>query len=685
MLTLNTKIERLASVGPSVKKTLNKLGIFYLEDLFFHLPFRYIDFTQKIPIGQAQVGQMVTLQGQLVSIASRRSFRSRLSFTEATLVDNTGEIKLIWFNQPYLAKQFKEGNQIIVAGKIDRFKTNQLTNPYFEIIDQENNSETGKIIPIYHLTAGITNLRLLKLVKLAYQSVQPMFVELIADKLLSKFKLPNLTEAISELHFPKSTSAINKARLRVAVEDVLPQQVAAQIKQKALDSSTAPDIKTDVEFIKSIIQELPWDLTNAQKRATWDILQDLSAGKPMNRLLEGDVGSGKTVVAMLAAAMTNQAGFQTLILAPTEILAKQHYKTFQKLLPQYAGQIGLLTSGIVLSGKNSASKDQWWEDAQSEQLGIMVGTHALLKQDLSLNKLGLIIIDEQHRFGVGQRAFLGKQHQSDMVPHLLSMSATPIPRTLALSLFGGLQISQLKSLPTGRQRITTQLFSESQRQTAYKKIASEIADGRQIFIITPKVEETDSAVKSVKAEYERLQKLFPKNRLGLVYGGLKSADKELVMNQFAEGKLDILVATTVIEIGIDVPNATVILIEGAENFGLAQLHQLRGRVGRGQHPSYCFLFTTDDQHLDNERLKSFETITDGFVLAEHDLAQRGFGDLFGQDQSGFNFRYPKFITLEALKLSQEIATDMLLLPANDEHKAQLIKLTKPYLEQVHLE
>ncbi len=685
MLTLNTKIERLASVGPSVKKTLNKLGIFYLEDLFFHLPFRYIDFTQKIPIGQAQVGQMVTLQGQLVSIASRRSFRSRLSFTEATLVDNTGEIKLIWFNQPYLAKQFKEGNQIIVAGKIDRFKTNQLTNPYFEIIDQENNSETGKIIPIYHLTAGITNLRLLKLVKLAYQSVQPKFVELITDKLLSKFKLPNLTEAISELHFPKSTSAINKARLRVAVEDVLPQQVATQIKQKALDSSTAPDIKTDVKFIKSIIQELPWDLTNAQKRATWDILQDLSAGKPMNRLLEGDVGSGKTVVAMLAAAMTNQAGFQTLILAPTEILAKQHYETFQKLLPQYAGQIGLLTSGIVLSGKNSASKDQWWEDAQSEQLGIMVGTHALLKQDLSLNKLGLIIIDEQHRFGVGQRAFLSKQHQSDMVPHLLSMSATPIPRTLALSLFGGLQISQLKSLPAGRQRITTQLFSESQRQTAYKKIASEIADDRQIFIITPKVEETDSAVKSVKAEYERLQKLFPKNRLGLVYGGLKSADKELVMNQFAEGKLDILVATTVIEIGIDVPNATVILIEGAENFGLAQLHQLRGRVGRGQHPSYCFLFTTDDQHLDNERLKSFETITDGFVLAEHDLAQRGFGDLFGQDQSGFNFRYPKFITLEALKLSQEIATDMLLLPANDEHKAQLIKLTKPYLEQVHLE
>lgn len=685
MLTLNTKIERLASVGPSVKKTLNKLGIFYLEDLFYHLPFRYIDFTQKITIGQARVGQMVTIQGQLRKISSKRSFRSRLSFTEATLEDNSGEIKLIWFNQPYLAKQFKEGDQLIVAGKVDHFKSNQLTNPYFEIIGNGSDHETGKIIPIYHLTAGITNLRLLKLIRLAFESVQPQFTELINQKLLTKFKLPSLTTAIRELHFPSSNSEINHARLRIAIEDVLPQQVAAQIKQRALKASTAPNIPTDVEFIKSIISNLPWQLTNAQKRATWDILQDMSSGKPMNRLLEGDVGSGKTVVAMLAAAVTNQKGFQTLILAPTEILAKQHYETFQKLLPQYANQIGLITSGIVLSGKNVVSKNQWWNDAESEQLGIMIGTHALLKQNLSLKKLGLIIIDEQHRFGVGQRAFLGKQHQNDLVPHLLSMSATPIPRTLALSLFGGLQISQLKSLPTGRQKITTQLFSESQRQTAYKKIASEITAGRQVFIITPKVEETDTAVKSVKAEYERLQKLFPKNRLGLVYGGLKSADKELVMNQFAEGKLDILIATTVIEIGIDVPNATVILIEGAENFGLAQLHQLRGRVGRGQYPSFCFLFTTDDQHLDNERLKSFENITDGFILAEHDLQQRGFGDLFGQDQSGFNFRYPKFITMEALIISRDIAEQMLSVDSNINTNISFQTKVNQYLESIHTE
>lgn len=685
MLTLNTKIERLTSVGPSLKKTLNKLGIFYLEDLFFHFPFRYIDFNKKIAIGEARPEQMVTLRGQLSNINSRKSFRSRLSFTEATLSDNTGQIKLIWFNQPYLAKQLSEGQHIIVAGKVELYKTNQLTNPYFELIDSEANEESGKIIPIYHLTAGITNLRLLKLVKLAYEAVSPKFTDYLSPALINKHRLPALTEAVHQLHFPKSSQQIERARLRVAVDDVLPQQLAAQIKQQALANSQAPNIATDIEFIKHLVSELPWSLTNSQKRATWDILQDLASGKPMNRLLEGDVGSGKTVVAMIAAAMTNQAGFQTLILAPTEILAKQHYETFQKLLPQYTDQIGLLTSGIVLSGKQSVSKTDWWKDAESEKLGIMIGTHAILKQDLPLPKLGLIIIDEQHRFGVGQRAFLGKQHQGETIPHLLSMSATPIPRTLALSFFGGLQISQLQTLPTGRQKITTKLLNESGRTEAYKKIAAEISIGRQAFIITPKVEESESAIKSVKTEFERLQKLFPQFKLGLVYGGLKSTAKELVMKQFAKGELDILVATTVIEIGIDVPNATVILIEGAENFGLAQLHQVRGRVGRGQHPSFCYLFTTDDQHLDNDRLKIFETITDGFILAEHDLAQRGFGDLFGQEQSGFNFRYPKFITTEALKLSKEISERVLTLPDDNNYKQGLLKLAQPYLEQVHLE
>lgn len=684
MLTLNTKIERLTSVGPSLKKTLNNLGIFYIEDLFYHFPFRYIDFSQQIPIGKAEVGQMVTMQGQLSLVNARRSFRSRLSFTEAYLEDNTGRIKLIWFNQPYLSRQLHDADHIVVAGKIEHFKTNQLTNPYFEIMSPDQEL-SGKIIPIYHLTAGITNLRLLKLIKQAWESLEPSFSDFISKSILNKFRLPSLTQAIATLHFPRASQELTKARLRIAVEDVLPQQLAAQIKQLQLEQTKAPIITSDVDFIKSFLKTLPWELTNTQKRAIWDILQDLSLGSPMNRLLEGDVGSGKTIVALLSALMVEKSGFQTLILAPTEILAKQHYETFQRFAPQLAKQIGLITSGFVVAGTTPSNKTDFLEALSTNKLSIAIGTHALLSDNLHIPKLGLIIIDEQHRFGVGQRAFLGKQHGNQLAPHLLSMSATPIPRTLALSLFGNLKISQLKSLPKYRQTITTQLLSESERNLAYQKITSEVQSGRQAFIITPKVEETETAVKSVKAEYARLQKLFPKYNLGLVYGGMKSTDKEAAMNEFANNKTQILVATTVIEIGIDIPNATVMLIEGAENFGLAQLHQLRGRVGRGQFPSYCFLFTTDDEHLDNERLKIFGQISDGFVLAEHDLAQRGFGDLFGKDQSGFNFRFPKFITIEALKTSFEIAKTILSTDPELNDHPELAKLSAQYLETIHLE
>lgn len=685
MLTLNTKIERLISVGPALKKTLNKLGIFYIEDLFYHLPFRYIDFSKQIPIGKAQPGELVTLAGTVSQITARRSFRSRLAFTEAYLEDSTGQIRLMWFNQPYLAKQLQEGMQLIVAGKVEYYKQNQLTNPYFEALDTDQPA-SGKVLPIYHLTSGITNLRLAKLIKIAWQNTSKQFKDLLPPAIHNAFKLPSLPEALESLHFPKRSEDVRRAQFRIAIDDVLPQQLAAQIKQRALDSSAAPAIPTDIEFIKQVLAEFPFQLTNSQKRATWDILQDLAAGKPMNRLLEGDVGSGKTIVALLAALATSQAGFQTVILAPTEILAKQHYETFQKFTdPAWGAQVALLTSGFAQSGEGKLTKAQLTEQLTDNRINILIGTHAVLNEHFNMPKLGLIIIDEQHRFGVGQRAFLTKQHQGDLVPHLLSMSATPIPRTLALSLFGNLAISQLKTLPSNRQPIITKLLTERERRTAYQKIISEVAAGRQAFVITPKVEETNSDTKSVKAEFNRLQKLFPKLRLGLVYGGLKTADKDTVMGKFAAGQLDILVATTVIEIGIDIPNATVMLIEGAENFGLAQLHQLRGRVGRGNQQSYCYLFTTDDQHLDTGRLKIFEQTTDGFLLAEHDLAQRGFGDLFGKEQSGFQFRFPKFITMDALKTTRQIAINILDTDPTLAKHRELKQLAAGYLENIHTE
>lgn len=685
MFTLNTKIEHLPGIGPSIKKTLNHLGLFYIEDLLLHLPFRYIDFSKKIEIGKAQPAHMVTLEGQIRDVTARRSFKSHLQFTEAILEDHTGEIKLVWFNQPYLAKQLSNGDRIIAAGKVEYYKRNQLTNPYWEKLDDDNPAG-GKILPIYHLTKGITNLRLVKLIKLCWDNTILEFTELLSSPVLKKFKLKTLTDAVEQLHFPVNQEQISSARLRIAIDDCLPQQLASGLKQQAQAASQAPQLKNDVNAIKDAVSKLPFELTASQKRATWDILQDMTKGSPMNRLLQGDVGSGKTVVAWLVSFMTALDDYQTLLLAPTEILASQHFETFLKLAGPMGSQIGLLTRNFCKINNKEVSKEQFLTSLAQNKLKIVIGTHALLSDKIDVGRLGLIIIDEQHRFGVAQRAYLQKtQTTGPEIPHLLSMSATPIPRTLALSLFGNLKISELTQMPKNRQKITTQLFSEQSRNVAYTHIRKEIDQGRQVFIITPKVEESSTEVKSAKEEFERLQHIFPKYKLGLVYGNLAGEEKDRVMSEFSMGKLDILVATTVIEIGIDIPNATVILIEGAENFGLAQLHQLRGRVGRGSHPSYCYLFTTNEEQLETNRLKIFETTTDGFALANYDLKERGFGDLFGQQQSGFNFRFPEFVSIAALKLARDIADHVLKTDPDLVEHNTLKQLASPYLQTIHTE
>jgi ATP-dependent DNA helicase RecG len=683
MLTLNTKIERLSGVGPKLAKTLNKLGIFYIEDLLYHLPFRYLDFSQKTTTDKLETGQLVTIEGIVTEISSRRSFKSRLMFAEATLEDEQGSIKLMWFNQPYIAKQLSEGDKIIVSGKVEWYKDFQITNPYFEKVDSENTS--GKILPVYHLTAGITNFRITKMVQLAWDITKESITDYLSGSIQKAFHLPSIKTSLENLHFPSNQDLIERARFRIAVDDSLPQQLAATLKQQALDKSSAPKIEVNIELVKKFLADLPFTITNSQKRASWDIFQDLESGKPMNRLLEGDVGSGKTLVAALASLTVMHNNLQTIILAPTEILARQHFETFVKFFPKQKSQVALLTSSYSETGSGILTKIELAKTISDNDCKIIIGTHALLSEKLYFPNLSLIIIDEQHRFGVAQRAFLQKQHVKDTVPHLLSMSATPIPRTLALSLFGNLQISQINTIPKSRKSIITYLLAETKRGIAYKKIQDEIKAGRQAFIITPKVEESETEVKSVKQEFERLQKLFPKLKIGLVHGGQKSNQKEAVMNEFYQRKLDILVATTVIEIGIDVPNATVILIEGAENFGLAQLHQLRGRVGRGEHQSFCYLFTTEESQLETERLQIFESINDGFKLAEFDLQQRGFGNLFGTDQSGFHFRFPKFITIQALQKSREIA-EMILKqdPELTEHPL-LKEKAYTYLESIHTE
>ncbi|HEX3095912.1 MAG TPA: ATP-dependent DNA helicase RecG, partial [Patescibacteria group bacterium] len=550
------------------------------------------------------------------------------------------------FNQTYIAKQLKAGDEIILSGKVGRYKTLQLTNPAYELLREDaelNNSgvpinlHTGRLVPIYKRSDLIPLRTMRRLVKLCLPAASELedFVPKSAQK---KEKLLPIEEAVRFLHFPENDEQITEARYRIAVDDVLPQQLAVQMLKNALDESQGFAIHTDIEKVKLFLKTLPFTLTDSQKRATWDIFKDIESGKPMNRLLQGDVGSGKTIVAILASLQTAGAGLQTALLAPTEILAKQHYETFGEILGSSSG-IALLTRTFAIADGKEVSKAELLKLISKGKVQICIGTHALLQDKIEFKNLAFVIIDEQHRFGVGQRGWLfkmvgGKQSatKQQQAPHLLSMSATPIPRTLAMSMYADLAVSTLSQVPSGRKPVKTEVVPEEKRQQAYDFIRREAGDGRQAFIVTPRVEESEtSEVRSVKKEFARLQtEVFPDLKLGLLYGKMKGADKDKVMAEFAAGKLDILVTTSVIEIGIDIPKATSMIIEGSERFGLAQLHQLRGRVGRNNFDCYCFLFTTESSQADNHRLSALSKTNDGFVLAELDLKQRGFGDLFGK-------------------------------------------------------
>lgn len=673
--TLDSKISELPQVGASLTKAFHSIGVFSVTDLLYNFPSRYMDFRKTVKIGEIEIGDTVTVLGIVRNVKASPMFRSRLSISEITIEDDTGKIKVVWFNQPYITKALSVGDEIILSGKVTLYKTAQFTNPAYEIITQKSDGQekrevdtlehlhTGRLVPVYKKSDLIPLRTLRRLVKLCL----PLAVEL-PDYLTTlpyskKLNLVSLSKAIESLHFPETDESVNEARFRLALEDILPQQIAMEM-QKALREKTKTfAIHTDIEKVKLFLKTLPFELTPSQKRATWDIFQELETGKPMNRLLQGDVGSGKTMVAILAALQTAGNGFQTVVLAPTEILAKQHYETFLEIFGtpkksiRSSGGIALLTRSFALLDGQKITKEEVNQQLKSGTIKICIGTHALLQGKSSFKNLALLIIDEQHRFGVAQRSFL---LENKKVPHLLSMSATPIPRTLAMSLYADLSVSVLSHLPLGRRPVGTFVVSENDREKAYEYIRSEIKSGHQAFIVTPRVEDTTiSEVRSVKKEFARLQsEIFPKLRLGLLYGKMKSPDKDDIMVKMAEGDLDILVTTSVIEIGIDIPNATAMIIEGSERFGLAQLHQLRGRIGRSNLPSKCFLFTTEASHLDINRLQVLSKENDGFKLAELDLEERGFGDLFGKQQSGFTFRFPQFISVKALKAARKLAEEI---------------------------
>jgi len=623
-MNLETPIKE---AGPLLKKyssRLEKLGIKKIEDFFYHIPFRYEDYSLVSKIAEIQPGEIVTIKGEVTGIKNEYTKRWK-SLQKAKVADETGEIDIIWFNQPFIPKIIKKGDMVSLAGKVDWFKNKAiLQSPQYEALVKESESiHTARLVPIYNETRGISSKWLRRQISKVIKEQIQFVNEYIPDSILEKTGLIGLKPAIEQIHFPQSFEQAKKARARLAFDELFFLQLAALFRKAQWKSNFVGNPFSISKYKKNIeefLEKLPFDLTHAQKKAVKEVFKDLSSKKPMNRLLEGDVGSGKTVVASIAMFLAYLNGFQSAIMAPTEILAFQHFKTIDSLLSPFKVKVGIATGS-----KKENNKD----------CEILVGTHALLSKKINFKNLGLVVIDEQQRFGVEQRTVIRKKGKS---PHLLTMTATPIPRTIALTLYGDLDLSFLDEMPRGRKIVKTWLVPKEKREDAYKWITKQIIDSKgQVFIICPFIEESETmvTVKAAKKEFERLKKeVFSKQKLELLHGKLKAKEKDSILNKFKNGQANILVATPVVEVGIDIPNATIMVTEAADRFGLSQLHQLRGRVGRSDRQSYCLLFTESQNPGTIQRLKSMEKIYVGAQLAELDLKLRGPGEIYGTAQHG---------------------------------------------------
>ncbi len=656
-LNLNTPISLIPGIGYRYKDALNQRGIHKAKDLLFYFPFRYDDFSEIKKIKDLRLGEKVTIEATLKGIQKKESFRRRMVIIEGVVSDDSGSLKIVWFNQPYLLTALQTGKTYRFSGKVD-FNGGMLVlgNPSFEKNDNPT-VNTGSLLPIYHEDRLLTS-RWLRGKIFPLLSLADKIPETLPQIILKKFSLLGLSESIKEVHFPSSAEKRDQSRRRLAFEELFLIQLYLSSQKLKWQANPAPEIPIKIDLIKKFLKKLPFKLTYAQRKAAWEIVQDLNKNYPMNRLLEGDVGSGKTVVSAIAALAVANEGFQTVFLAPTEILAIQHFKTLKKILADFFSkeEIGVFTRSKQETAKKKETKEALIKKIKQGKIKIISGTHAILQENIQFNNLGFVIIDEQHRFGVEQRSNLQKKIKEigKSIPHLLSMSATPIPRTLALAVYSDLDLSILNELPMGRQKIITRIIPPVKRGDMYEFIRSEVKKGRQIFVICPLVEDkntvteevypflthdytklSEQEVKAAVKEQEILQtKVFPEFKVGLLHGRMKGKDKEKIMMDFKAKKTQILVSTSVVEVGVDIPNATVMLIEGAERFGLAQLHQFRGRVGRGKHQSYCFLLLSEGSIKANQRLNAIVKCEDGFALAEQDLKIRGPGEFIGTRQSG---------------------------------------------------
>lgn len=639
---------QLLKTRDSYISTLKELGIRSLRDLLLYFPRAYRDEQEFTKINEMRTDEINVVQGTLKSILNVNT-RGGKVMTRAVVADETGEVPVMWFNQPHLKRMFFKGSDIILTGKLKYEQgRSMLMSPKYEK-PSANLLHTGRIVPVYPEKDDVTSKWLREKIFMLLPYAK-FFDEYMPEWILKEFALMGFSDAIYHVHFAKDEEHLTKARERLAFDELFMLQFLA-LKRKALwrkGFSGEARIISDLD-LEAFLDSLPYKLTGAQYRVIAEIFEDFKQTWPMLRLVQGDVGAGKTVVAAAGIYVLKKAGFQSVLMAPTEILARQHYKSLLSLLRPFDFNIQVLTGSLSESEHQNVLTQ-----LATGTCDLAIGTHALIQEGVKFAKLGLAVIDEQHRFGVKQRAVF-KIHGT---PHILNLSATPIPRTMALTAYGDQDLSTLDELPPGRQEIVTRLVPENKRKDAYLWISDQVAKGRQVFIVCPLIEESESIqVKAVTLEYERLKTdVFPGHRLALLHGRMKAEDKDSTMKQFAAGEVDILVSTSVIEVGIDVPNASIMMIEGADRFGLAQLHQFRGRVGRGKHQSYCFLFSDSKGDDALQRLKYMVKYNSGFDLAELDLQMRGPGEVYGVKQSGIpDLKIASYTNLELLTKVRAVA------------------------------
>lgn len=666
-ISLNTPLSDIKSVRRDFLPKLKRLGIKNVKDLLWHFPNRYDDFSNIQKISDIKPDQKISIKGVIEELKPKNVWRRGFSIMEAIIKDDSESVKVVWFNQPYLNKVLKEGEEISVSGipKIKDGEIQFLSPAYERNKDGKDNIHTERIVPIYPETKGLTSRGIRYLIKPILEEIK--IDEPMPTKILEDEKILEINTAIKKIHFPEKSEDVTLAKKRFLFDSLFVLQLSNLKRKVDMAKKDSFDIKVDLNKNKERIQQLPFKLTNDQKESLEDILKDISKPHPMNRLLQGDVGSGKTVVAFLASLQIIDNGYQVVIMAPTEILASQHYNNIKKTFPKLKEKVALLTNNsakIFYQGKEvDVSKKELLRDIAEGDIKIITGTHSLIQKSVDFKNLAFVVVDEQQRFGVRQRMSLLRNNNN--TPHLLSMSATPIPRTLALTIFSDLDLSYINELPKNRKPIITKVVPPNNRERAYKIIRQNTKNGHQTFVVCPRIENTEGSateIRTVKSEYDKLsKKIFPDLKIGMLHSKLNKEDKELVIRKFANNDIDILISTSMVEVGVDIPNATIMMIENAEYFGLSQLYQFRGRVGRGEHKSYCLLFTETTSKETFEKLKAVESAKNGLELAELDLKMRGPGELLGKSQTGIPDR-----AMEALQ-------DKKLITAAKKHAEKILK------------